>query len=177
MRLKKMILLSLFISLALVLNLAEGMLPAPLPGIRLGTANVFTLAALELLGVKAAFTVTILRVWLAWLLTGNSFSLLCGIVGGLLSTVVMSLIYTKFRRAFSLPWISVAGAWAFNAGQIAVAAVLIGDIHVFYYFPPLLLAGTAAGWAVGALAETLAGRLKNILPQEKGYDKNENIYR
>ena len=35
----------------------------PLPGIKLGAANVFSLVALVILGVKEAFAVTLIRVF------------------------------------------------------------------------------------------------------------------
>lgn len=159
---RKLVTLSLFTSLSVAFSFVEGMLPLPLPGIRLGAANVFALAALVLYGPREAFTVTILRVLIAWLISGNGFALLCSMTGGCLSTSVMALLYNKLSDLFSLPWISVAGAWAFNVGQIFVAAALIGDARVFYYLLPLILAGTVAGWAVGQMADILSDRLKSI---------------
>lgn len=158
----KIVTLALFISLAAVISAVEGLVPMPLPGVKLGAANVFALAALVLMGPKEAFSVTILRVLLAWLLTGNLFALLCGLVGGMLSTTVMTLIYTKFRGFFSIPWMSAAGAWAFNIGQVLAAMMLIGDLRVVYYLPALILMGTAAGWAVGLLAQLLCHRLEQL---------------
>lgn len=163
MRPEKLIIIALFVSVSVVFSFVEGLLPLPLPGMKLGAANVFALVALVLYGPREAFAVTILRVFLAWLLTGNTFSLLCGLTGGFLSTSLMALIYTKFDAFFSLPWVSVAGAWAFNVGQIFVAAALIGDGRVLYYLMPLILAGTGAGWTVGYMACVLSGRLKRII--------------
>lgn len=162
MKPQKLTLLALFISVSVVFSFVEGMLPMPLPGVKLGVANIFALTALVLYGPKEAFTVTAVRVLLAWLLTGNSFSMLCGLTGGIFSTMAMALIYTKFSELFSLPWISVAGAWAFNVGQLLAAAAVIGDARVLYYLPPLILAGTAAGWAVGRMSLALSGRLEKI---------------
>ncbi len=54
MKLKNMIITGSFAAFALVFNMFEGSLPMPLPGIKLGAANVFLLA-LVLLGVKEAF--------------------------------------------------------------------------------------------------------------------------
>lgn len=162
MKPQKLTLLALFVSLSVVFSFVEGMLPMPLPGVKLGAANAFALTALVLYGPREAFAVTIIRVLLGWLLTGNSFSLLCGLTGGFLSTSAMALIYTKSSELFSLPWISVAGAWAFNVGQLLAAAAVIGDARVLYYLLPLVLAGTAAGWAVGQMSRVLSGRLARI---------------
>ncbi|MEG1602710.1 MAG: Gx transporter family protein [Cloacibacillus sp.] len=156
---RRLVMAALFIACALVVNAAEGMLPMPLPGLKLGAANVFTLAALVMLGVKAAFCVTVLRVLLAWLFTGNWFAFLCSMAGGVAAAIVMSLLYCKMRRDFSLPWISVAGAWAFNAAQTLLVSYMIGDARAVFYMIPLFIAGTAAGWAVGRLAQEICRRL------------------
>ncbi|MEA4873121.1 MAG: Gx transporter family protein [Synergistaceae bacterium] len=159
MKLKNIIITGSLAAFALVFNMFEGSLPMPLPGIKLGVANVFSLLALVLLGVKEAFAVTLIRVFLAWIMTGNWFALLCSLAGGLMSAAVMSFIYLKYRDDFSLPWISVAGAWAFNVTQVSVAALVVNDIRVLLYMVPLLAAGTAAGWAVGWLALLLCKRV------------------
>ena len=162
MKLKNLIITALLASLALVFNIFEASLPMPLPGIKLGAANVFSLVALVLLGVKEAFAVTLIRVFLAWVMTGNWFAFVCSLAGGLLAVAVMSFIYSKYRDDFSLPWISVAGAWAFNFAQVSVAALMVNDVRVLFYMLPLLAAGTAAGWAVGWLALLLCKRVGSI---------------
>jgi heptaprenyl diphosphate synthase len=162
MKLKNIIITGSLAAFALVFNIFEGSLPMPLPGIKLGTANVFSLLALVLLGVKEAFAVTLIRVFLAWVMTGNWFAFVCSLAGGLMSAAVMSFIYLKYRDDFSLPWISVAGAWAFNVAQVSVAALIVNDIRVLLYIFPLLAAGTAAGWAVGWLALLLCKRVGSL---------------
>lgn len=165
MTLRTMLLVSFFSAMALVFNLIEGLLPMPLPGIKLGAANVFALLALVLFGVKEAFIVTALRVLLAWLINANLFAFACSALGGFCSIFVMSVLYSRFREHFSLTWLSVAGAWAFNIGQLAAAAFIINDTAVLWYIFPLLTAGTATGWIIGLTAQILCERMKkaNIL--------------
>ena len=67
------------------------------------------------------------------------------------------------------PWISVAGAWAFNAGQVAVVSYIVGDARVALYILPLFAVGAVAGWAVGWLADAVCRRI--------GGEKNETFYR
>ena len=162
MRLRNLIITALLAAIALVFNIFEASIPMPLPGIKLGAANVFSLVALVLLGVKEAFAVTLIRVFLAWVMTGNWFAFVCSLAGGLLAVAVMSFIYSKYRDDFSLPWISVAGAWAFNIAQVSVAALMVNDVRVLFYMLPLLAAGTAAGWAVGWLALLLCKRVGSL---------------
>ena len=92
MKLKNVIITGLLAAFALVFNIFEGYLPMPLPGIKLGAANVFSLVALVLLGIKEAFAVTLIRVFLAWVMTGNWFAFLCSLAGGLMSAAVMSSV-------------------------------------------------------------------------------------
>ena len=171
MRLRRTLLIALLAALALVFNYFEGLLPMPLPGIKLGAANVFALVALVLAGPKAAFAVTLLRVGLAGLLFANPFAFACSLTGALLSTAALTLLYTRFRDVFSLVWVSVAGAWAFNLGQIAVVALLVHSTSVFYYLPVLLVVGTATGYAVGALAGILCGRIRQTPLFRSVYDE------
>ena len=89
MNTRRLVLTALLTACALAVNIAEGALPMPAPGIKLGAANVFSLAALVLMGAREAFAVTLLRVSLAWLATGTLFALFCGLAGGLAATAVM----------------------------------------------------------------------------------------
>lgn len=162
-RVKRLVLTALFAACSFAVNAAESALPMPLPGVKLGAANIFALAALVLLGVKEAFSVTLARIFLAWLAGGNWFAFLCSLGGGLPSTALTAFLYKRFGAEMSLPWISVAGAWAFNAGQLAVVSYLVSGgftaSYVLAFAPPLFAAGTAAGWAVGWLACRLLDRL------------------
>lgn len=167
MKTRRMVLTALLTACAFAVNIAEGALPMPAPGIKLGAANVFSLAALVLMGAREAFAVTLLRVSLAWLASGNLFALLCSLAGGLAATAVMALAWRRWRGALSLPWISVAGAWAFNIGQVAVVSFTVGDWRVGLYILPLFAAGSAAGWAVGWLADKICARLGYNCKQER----------
>lgn len=142
--------------------MAESAIPMPAPGMKLGAANVFSLAALVLMGAPEAFAVTLLRVALAWLAAGNVFAALCSLSGGMAAASAMTLVYRRRKDSLSLPWVSVAGAWAFNAGQTAVAAALVGDRRLWLYVLPLFAAGSAAGWAVGWLADKICARVRQI---------------
>lgn len=161
MNLRNMLGVALFSALALVLNVIEGAFPMPLPGMKLGAANVFTLAALVLIGVRAAFAVSLLRVFLAWLISGNWFAFLCSLFGALSAAAVMSFLYAKYRDRLSVRFISMAGAWAFNAAQVAAVAALVREPKVSLYIFPLLAVGTVAGYAIGFAAEIVCRRLKS----------------
>ena len=54
MKTRRLVLTALLTACALAVNLAESALPMPAPGIKLGAANVFSLAALVLMGAREA---------------------------------------------------------------------------------------------------------------------------
>lgn len=160
---KKLTLCALLTALALGLSYAERFLPLqvliPLPGVKLGLANVVTLVALGVLGKRYAFGVLISRCLLGAVfggLTGLAFSLL----GGVLALTVMCL-GAKWER-LSLYGISVLGAAAHNIGQILAAMVLMGSLYVAAYLPWLLLISIVTGLLTGYLC---AGVLR-LLPGE-----------
>lgn len=164
MKTKKIALCGVLTALALGLSYTERFLPLnlliPLPGIKLGLANVVTLVALYLLGKKYALGILITRCVLGGLfggLTGMVFSL----VGGALSFGAMVLSYKS--RGLSVYGVSVIGAATHNIGQILVAMGLMGSYFVALYLPWLLLAGLVTGLATGGIC---AGILK-ILPDAR----------
>ena len=163
MKTKKLALCGLLTALALGLSYAERFLPLqlliPLPGIKLGLANVVTLAALYLLDAKCAFAVLVTRCLLGGLfggLTGMAFSL----TGGVLSFGAMAV--ARKAPKLSVYGISVIGAAAHNIGQILVAMGLMSSVLVAGYLPWLLLAGLVTGLLTGGIC---AGVLR-LLPRE-----------
>ena len=61
---KRLTVVALFTAIALIIFVIEAQLPplAPIPGIKLGLANIVSLFALFWLGKKEAFTILILRI-------------------------------------------------------------------------------------------------------------------
>ena len=99
-------------ALALALSYVEGMfpLPVPLPGFRLGLANIVTVFALYALGAADALAVLLVRVLLGAMFAGNASALLFSLFGGLAALGVMALL-SRFRR-LSVYGVSVGGAAA-----------------------------------------------------------------
>ena len=99
---KKMILSSMLITNALTIFIIEAQLPpiAPIPGIKLGLANVVTLFAIYLLGYKEAAKIHILRIVLGSIFTGQTISFMYSISGGICCLLVMMLC----RKLISKGW-------------------------------------------------------------------------
>lgn len=141
-------------ALALGLSYAERMIPlglvAPLPGIKLGLANVVTLVTLCLAGPGAAFGVLIARCFLGSLFAGSLSGLLFSLTGGLLAMGVMCL--ARKSRRLSVYGVSVCGAAAHNIGQIAAAVAVMQTPAVISYLPLLLITAVISGLITGAAA-------------------------
>ena len=139
-------------ALALALSYMERFIPlnllVPLPGVKLGLANVVTRFALYALGFKEAIIIVFARCALGGLFTGSATALIMSVSGGCLSCAVMALA----MRFFSVYGVSVLGAAAFNIAQVTVAALMLGSVYAYYYLPFLLLTAIAAGLLTGAAA-------------------------
>ena len=139
--------LGILCALAGTLSFLEGLLPAlPLPGAKLGLANVVTMFALSSMGLPAALAVTLAKTVFALFRGGSAFIL--SLSGGLLSTLTMALVWRLWRRHLSFVGLGILGAVAHNAGQLLAAVVLIGP-SLFYYAPWLLLMALGTGFVTG----------------------------
>ena len=89
---RRIVLLSLFTAIALVLSLVDSALPPllPVPGVRLGLANVVTLILLFTVRPRDAFLVLILRIILSSIFAGQGMSFLYSLAGGLLCSCDVS---------------------------------------------------------------------------------------
>lgn len=170
MRTKKLTLCAMLISLALALAYAERFIPLqmviPLPGIKLGLANIVTLVALYLLGTKSAFTILILRCFLGAVFGGGITGLLFSMTGGLLSMAVMA---TASRvPLFSIYGVSILGAAAHNVGQIGMAMILMQSVYVGTYLPYLLIVALFTGFATGSAGAGVLRIMKTVQRTEEG---------
>ena len=150
---KKLTTLSLLAAIALALYGVESTLPplVPIPGIKLGLANIITLVVLWKYSGKDAFFVLIVRILLATMFFGQAMSLLYSLSGGILCLFAM-LFIKKLLHGHYLYLTSMTGAIFHNLGQILVAFLLTGVPAVMVYLPFLLLSGLVTGLFIGLCA-------------------------
>jgi uncharacterized membrane protein len=150
--------LGLLVALGLVLQIIEGAIPPilPLPGAKLGLANLATVIALILLGPWEALAVTVLRCLLGGLLRGSFIGLTLSLSAGTASTLVMAALYVSAYPFLSVTGISIAGAVTHNAVQLGVAMLLVGFPGLKYYLPYLMLIALPTGLFIGIAAQRLA---------------------
>ncbi|MGE5630252.1 MAG: Gx transporter family protein [Caulobacteraceae bacterium] len=161
---KKMVVLGILVSQALILNIIERMIPVPVPvpGIKLGLANAISLVAIMLFGTKEALVVVILRTFLGSVFGGGISAFIYSLIGGLVSTLAMAFMYKWFRNTFSLPAISVVGAVFHNIGQITVASLIISNAKLFYYLPVLVISAVITGLFIGFAVQYTLRPMKHI---------------
>lgn len=150
----------MFISVTIVLSYLESIIPMPIPipGIKLGLANVVIIWLLYSMGIKAAVIVSVLRVLLSGFLFGNLFSVVFSLVGAALSLSVMILL-KKFTK-LSTVGVSIAGAVMHNVGQIIVAIIVLENGLIIYYLPYLIISGVVTGIFIGILGAILYKKIK-----------------
>ena len=158
---KNLALCGVLIALALALSYTERFLPLqlviPLPGVKLGLANIVTLVALYRLKPRHAFAILVPRCILGAVFGGGITGLMFSLAGGLLALGAMTL--AKRWGIFSIYGVSILGAAAHHVGQIGAAMVLMNSVYVAAYLPWLLLAGLVTGLLTGAVG---AGVLKGL---------------
>lgn len=159
------------------------MLPHPLPGVRLGLANIMTLVALVYLGPGPAIGLVVVRTLVSSIILGTFLSpaFWLSFAGGLTSTAVMTGLFIwseRFGRAgFSLIGISVAGAATHMLAQVTlVYLVFIRSPGVLLLWPWLGLGAVATGIITGLIAvraverigATVDGNAEVRLPNAEG---------
>lgn len=158
--------LGLLVALGLALQIIEGTIPPilPLPGAKLGLANLATVIALVVMGPWEALAVNVLRCLLGGLLRGSFVGLTISLIAGTAATLVMAILYAAAFPSLSVTGISIAGAVTHNAAQLGVAMWLVGFPGLKYYLPYLLLIAIPTGLFIGVVARRLALSLEGALP-------------
>ncbi|MGN1115084.1 MAG: Gx transporter family protein [Candidatus Ornithomonoglobus sp.] len=168
MNTKRLTTISMLTALSLIIFIIEAQLPplAPIPGIKLGLANVITLITLEWFGRKDAFAVLVLRIVLGCIFAGTMMSFMYSLAGGLLCFAVMSLAMKLFKG--SKIWvISVFGAISHNIGQIIVAVLITSTWQIAAYLPILLVSAVITGMFTGFSAQAVIKRKEVIFGRKE----------
>ena len=161
---KKLALCAVLTALALGLSTLESLFPVsvlvPLPGIKLGLANIVTVFALYRLGAPFALAILVARCLLGAMFAGNVSALLFSLMGGVLA--MLTMIVLRRVRGLSVYGVSIAGAAAHNIGQICAAMVVLGGTAVLGYLPVLLGVSLITGTLTGFVASLLFRAMRGI---------------
>ncbi len=157
---KRLTAAALLTALALILFTVEAQIPvpAPIPGLKLGLANIITVYAMFRLGPKDTLGILVVRILLGSIFAGTAMTLLFSLCGGLCCYLLM-LPLRKLLTPRQLWVCGALGAMAHNLGQSLAAAAVYKTFTVLIYLPVLLLSGILTGLFTGLCAQLLLSRL------------------
>ena len=159
---KQLTLCAVLTAMALALSYLENFFPLslaiPIPGVKLGLANIVTVFALYVLGPGQAMLILLARCLLGAVFAGNMNALIFSLLGGVSAMLVM-IGLSRWRR-LSVYGVSIGGAAAHNCGQVAAAVLTLGNTAPLYYLPILLgvslFTGALTGLVTACLFRALA---------------------
>lgn len=163
-RTKKLVIISLFVSQAIVLSIFERMIPInfAVPGAKLGLANIVTILSLYIFGLRETILIVLLRTFMASVFGGTLLTFLYSVSGALISLLVMYLFKKIPKDKFTIVGISVFGSISHNIGQIIMAVLIIQSINIAMYLPMLIIISIPTGLFVGYSSKKLLEYLNKI---------------
>ena len=155
MTVEKIVKLSLLISIGLVLFIIESFIPFPIPWMKLGIANIVSIIALYIYGIKDALIVAFFRVIIGSLIKGMLFNPIFIVAMGSVVTAVLVMGFVKsyFYRFFSTVGVSIWGAFSYNIVQMVIFYFLIfKKPEIFNLIPFFLIITPVTGFITGFVA-------------------------
>ena len=160
--LKSLTLVSAYVALALLLFYVESFLPPLIPVVpfaRLGLAHIVSLVALYTLGGKKAFAILVTRCVLGALFMGNVFSLVYSLTAGIISFLIMLILYKTCSKFLGMAFISVVAAIVHNLVQVGLAVLLVNNIYVLAILPYLLIMSVISGLVTAICAKFITKKI------------------
>lgn len=158
MNVRRLTQLAMLTGVALIIFVIELQIPNPfpIPGIKLGLANIITVYAVYRYRAKEVMMIVFCRIFLAAIFSGNMMALVYSFAGSILCFAGM----LGLRKIIDMShiWISsIFGAILHNTGQISIAVLVMGK-GILVYFPFLLVSGCFAGAFTGICAQLIIRR-------------------
>lgn len=159
MNVKKMTSLSLLSAIALTIFMVEAQIPAllPIPGIKLGLANIVTVFTVFAMGPKEGAAVLFVRIFLGAVFAGNFSTIFYSAAGGglaILVTIGLRKLLTKNQL-----WVAgCLGAIAHSVGQMAMAIAITQTVGLAMYLPVMVAISIVTGLFTGLCAQFLINR-------------------
>lgn len=146
---------SLLLALSMILSYLESVVGLDFiaPGIKLGLANSVVLCLVIIGNKKWAFIINLCRIILSGLIFSGLSAIIYSLCGGICAFIIM--LIAKKSKLFGTVGISILGAVAHNAAQLAVAVLIIQSKGLFYYLPILLICAVACGALTGIITSIL----------------------
>lgn len=140
---------------AILISLLELIIPVPIPipGVKLGLGNIITIIAIVFLDLKAVLMIVLLRCLVVAVFSKGILMLAFSLSGGILSSLIMWLLYKKLSTIFSIKGISIVGALVHNTAQLMVASLILREMIILYYLPILLFSSIVTGFITGSISD------------------------
>ncbi len=152
------------ISIGILLNLLEIMLPQPLPWVKYGFAQIVSILALYFFNTKTALFIVFIRLAVMGMIRGGWFNplVLITFISAFCAVLAMSFCKNKSKAGFSIIGVSVTGSFVFNSVQLILSWQLIIHHGEFIHFFPVTAGFSVfTGLLTGYLALYLYESLKN----------------
>ncbi len=161
---KRLTLLAMYTTIALTIFVAESALPPllPIPGVKLGLANIVTLWLILNGTWKDALCVLVMRIILGSIFAGQMVSFAYSLSGGLLCLLAMLLIHHLLGKEH-IVITSVVGAIFHNIGQLLIAFIVLESFSIIAYLPVLFISGMAAGIFTGLCTKATHKRMGQLM--------------
>ncbi|MDD6603927.1 MAG: Gx transporter family protein [Eubacteriales bacterium] len=163
-KVKNIALYGVMIALAMIFSYLESFIPInlliPVPGVKLGLANIVVLFALYTMRFGDAVVIAVIRVLLSGLIFGNPMTIAYSLAGSMLSIVAMYLLK---KTDLSIIGVSMMGGISHNIGQLIVAVILTSTVRIAYLVPVLLVTGMVTGLLMGVAAKLVIPRVEAIV--------------
>ena len=163
MKTKKLTQMALLSAVALIIFVVEAQIPAlvPVPGIKLGLANIITVFAVWMLGSWEAALILSVRIFLGAVFAGNFSTILYSAAGGALA-IVCTILLKKILSKKQLWVAGIIGAIAHSIGQMIVAILVTSTPGLAVYLPVMILCSILSGLFTGLCAQLLVNRGKKF---------------
>jgi len=159
MKTKKLTLLALLSAIALTIFMVEAQIPAlvPIPGVKMGLANIVTVFAVFALGPKEGAAVLFVRIFLGAVFAGNFSTIFYSAAGGACA-IGVTILLKKILTTKQL-WVAGSlGAVAHSIGQMAMAILLTSTPGLIVYLPLMIVISILTGCFTGLCAQFLVNR-------------------
>ena len=158
-KIRKLTTLGLLTAIALTIFMVEAQIPAivPLPGVKLGLANIVTVFTVFALGPKDGALVLAARIFLGAIFAGNFSTIFYSAAGGLLA-ILTTIGLRRILKKNQLWVAGCLGAVAHSIGQMAMAILLLATPGLMVYLPVMIVASIISGTFTGLCAQFLMNR-------------------
>ena len=159
MKTRKLTTLALLCASALTIFMVEAQSPplVPMPGIKLGLANIVTVFTVFAIGSREAAAVLFVRIFLGAVFAGNFSTIFYSAAGGALAILVT--IGLKFVLTSKQLWIAgILGAIAHSIGQMLMAVAITATPSLLVYLPVMIAVSILTGAFTGRCAQFLVNR-------------------